>query len=148
MKRYIRSSRYQDARLAETTSDVSILRELSQSDERSVRFRVALNLNTPEDVLVNLLNDRDKYVRNGAACNESLPESEMRRIAELPSTTRTYKLKMNLIDNIGCPVDILEKLAQDEDEDVAHFAERRLNAGGVSAWSRDSEGILIYKGYS
>lgn len=148
MKRYIRSSRYSDAKLAETTSDSSILRELALSDEGSVRFRVALNLHTPEDVLISLLQDPDKNVRNGVAGNEALPESEMRRIADLPLTTRTYKMKINLIDNIGCPVELLEKLAQDKDEDVAHYAERRLNAGGMSAWYRDSAGILRYRGYS
>ena len=145
MKRYVKAS---DARLAELTSDIDKLVQLAESPSASVRFRVALNKNTPIDILVNLLHDPDPHVRYGAAFNENIPESEMQAIADAPTTTRNYKLKLSLIDNINCPVYILEQLASDRDPDVASQAKHRLDSeSSQSAWERDNEGILRFRGY-
>lgn len=147
MKRYIKSTSFGYAYLAETCTDSNHLREFAEHPSAEIRFRVAINPFTPQDALITLLHDEDKDVRNGVALNESLPESVMYQIADLPSSSRTYKQKLNLINNIACPVDILEQLADDRNPDVAHFAQRRLsNTNAESEWRRDSDNVLRYGG--
>jgi len=129
-----------------TSSDISaeILRALASSDEWEVREAVAWHENTPSDIVKTLAEDNDSDVRR-ATQDRSFPrewrtKTDDEKVAALQSadvlpeiihtlaTSDRWRLRQAVAWSPSTPESILEKLQEDDDDDVKAAAtiERQL----------------------
>jgi 3-methyladenine DNA glycosylase AlkC len=91
-----------------------LLVELSKDKDRFVRRAVAKNPNTPSEVLVELSKDKDVDVRYLVAKNSNTPKEVL---AEL-SKDKDWFVRLAVAENPNTPKEVLVELSKDEDVDV------------------------------
>lgn len=109
--------------LAYATKDLDILEQLSEDKDEYIRYGVAENKRTPEEILRKLANDEDRHVRETIALNPNTTEEVLRKLAgDKTRVVREYVAK-----NSNTPVDVLRKLSDDEDKDVRERVAENYN---------------------
>lgn len=123
--------------LAVNTKDENILRKLSKDDSGWVRRYVALNKNTPVDILRELA--EDKGLRNLLANNPNTPVDILEKLAgDGDKWTRK-----ELASNPNTPEDVLKQLANDENEDVSKKALLNLKGRNMKITSKSFSIIKV-----
>ena len=112
-----------------TSDSLEEIKELSMHKDPRVRWSVAVNPSTPENILINLSqDDQEAYasdqVRSGVAENENSSLS----VFEFLLSSEEWNLKNKIAANINCPSSILEKLSEDPDDGIRAAVASNLNA--------------------
>lgn len=123
-------------------TDCEVLEVLVYSQNWRIRQAVACHGNTPDSIIELLANDEDCDVRQ-AALDRQLPQEwrnldDDKRIQRLKTETTPYEvlkilscsenwvIRQHVVNNTGTNREILEKLANDKDDDVSTDARERL----------------------
>ena len=127
---------------------VEVFDDLVNSENYSIRQAIALNEQTPKDILDKLSKDEDNDVKDAIAYRE-LPQKwksidDYEKIAKLEdeedvdlavikifANSNNYSLRAAVAIHPRTPKEILEKLADDEDEDVKENVLKNLSKKGV-----------------
>ncbi len=112
-------SRWAVAKNHLTPSDV--LENLASDSINLVRALVATNPNTPPHIL-NMLFSDEKIVRDGLSGNPNTPA----KILKVLSSDRDKMVRLRVAENRSTPKDLLASMVDDEDKDVAKAAEIKL----------------------
>jgi hypothetical protein len=107
-----------------------VLRLLSQTESLSTLRQIASNPNTEVALLRQLALREEEEVRIGIAYNPAVPPEILRGLCEDPSEG----IRIDLACNEGLPPDALDILAVDEDEQVRSCLARRVDL--PRAWVR------------
>ena len=110
--------------LENNNASPEIIEELAEDEDSYVRKEVAYNPNTPVEVLRKLTGDEDKDVRWGAIRNPNIPADILRELAE----DKDKHMRYEVARNPNTPIDILRKLADDEDRNVRRGVAENPNA--------------------
>lgn len=97
--------------IAGCIKDIDKIRELSQHKNKKVREKIAVNKNTPEDVIIRLINDSDENVRAEALGRDFITEDVLRKNHMNPY----WYIRYRIIHNINCPQDIINVHAGDQE---------------------------------
>ncbi len=100
--------------MAKETTDVALLRELSENDNEGVRSDVAKNSALPIDIQKTLVDDKNWMVRNYLGANRSIDSS----VAQILSDDSDHRVRWTVAKNPNSPEEILLKLAEDESPQV------------------------------
>jgi hypothetical protein len=90
----------------------------------NTRINIALNSNTPVEVLEVLSTDEDFVVRCNVANNPNTPVE----VLKVLSTDKHYWVRCAVAGNPNTPVEVLEVLSTDEDYDVRHWVAENPNS--------------------
>jgi hypothetical protein len=99
----------------------NILAYLASDSVNLVRALVATNPNTPSHILNTLFSD-EKIVRDGLSGNPNTPK----KILKVLSNDRDKMVRLRVAENRLASKDILTSMLDDEDKDVAKAAEIKL----------------------
>ena len=100
-----------------------VLTELAKDSHWAVRVSVACNPNTPADVLTKLTKDSDCDVRRYAAGNPNTPVDVLTELAK----DSDWYVRLSAAGNPNTPADVLTELAKDSDCIVRRNAARNPN---------------------
>lgn len=100
----------------------SALEILAKDESSDVREAVAKHRNTSEGTLLKLADDPDGHIRMVVARRPHLPESVFNAIAQSPF----FEYRREIVLNLTCPLELLEKLANDPEPKVSQAATKRL----------------------
>ncbi|MBP5458842.1 MAG: HEAT repeat domain-containing protein [Clostridia bacterium] len=120
-----------------------LFEKLSKSDQLMIRFRVASRMNAPADVLLDMLQDSDENVRREAAqsIRTISHNDDTEKVKELAGDIRTpgdildsmshsnffnKDVLRSIAGNPSAQFDTLERLAKNQDKEVAETAETTL----------------------
>ena len=106
--------KYGKLNLLENNASPEMIEELAEDEDSYVRYEVAKNPNTPIDILTKLAEDENSDVRWGAIRNPNTPADILRELAE----DKEWYVRYEVTRNPNTTVDILAKLAEDEDWSV------------------------------
>ena len=124
-------------------TDCKVLEVLVYSQSWRIRQAVACHGNAPDSIIELLANDEDCDVRQAALLDRHLPQGwrnldDDERIQRLKTETTPYDvlkilscsenwlIRQHVANNTGANREILEKLANDKDDDVSTDARERL----------------------
>ena len=99
-----------------------ILAKLAGDNIPEINRSLALNSNTPLDILNNLLT-KDSETKQNVLKNKSLPLEVLEKFAKHPHA----EYRMSVATNTSLPPDLLHQLAQDHDFDVRELVSRNQN---------------------
>ena len=97
--------------IAACIKDIDKIRELSLHKNKEVREKIAVNKNTPEDVIIRLINDSDENVRAEALGRNCISEDVLRKNHTHPY----WYIRYRIVHNINCPQDIINVHAGDQE---------------------------------
>lgn len=125
MKRVIIANSLDDYMIKSKNPNTSaeVLKELADHADYFVRWNVAENPNTSSDVLRKLADDADEPVRECVAENSNTPLDVLRKLAD----DADYDVRCGVARNLNTPADVLRKLADDADNSVRRNVARNLN---------------------
>ena len=109
--------------LLENNASPEILKELAEDEDGWVREEVAKNPNTPVEALRKLTGDKDKVVRQRVAMNPNAPVEALRKLAE----DKDVDVRYEVARNPKTPIEALKKLAEDKDWDVRNTVAKNPN---------------------
>jgi len=89
-----------------------ILEELAEDEDKYVRRGVAEHPSTPAEILMKLAEDEDKWVRQNVVENPRTPVEVLVRLAE----DKDEDVRRGVAENPNTPSEALRKLAEDKDE--------------------------------
>ena len=95
--------------LENNNASPEIIEELAEDEDSYVRKEVAKNPNTPVDILRKLAEDKGANVKYLVAKNPNTPVDILRKLAE----DKDWRVRAGVPRNPNTPVDILIKLAED-----------------------------------
>lgn len=107
--------------LARETDDPEVLADLAHDDLAIVRAAAAGRVTDPL-IIKELANDPDEYVREQLVFNPAISRNIMKKLASDPNM-----FVRNQVANYTDDVEILEQLAQDEEEYVSEHAAERID---------------------
>ena len=110
-------------KIAFTTKDVNVLRQLAKDDDNNVRCFVALNISTPVNVLRQLAKDKSAKVRQSVATNQKTPSA----IIEQLVADRDDTVRKSVIYNPNMSVhsDAFHQLMFDQNQEIKIAAVQR-----------------------
>jgi len=112
-------SRWAVAKNHHTPTD--ILERLSKDPINLVRALVATNPNTPSSILSGLFGD-EKIVRDGLSGNPNTPL----KLLKVLSMDKDKLVRLRVVDNPSCSVEILKTMADDSEPDIVKAVEIKL----------------------
>ena len=118
-----------------STSPV-VLSELSMDTDYDVKRAVARNEHTPPAVLSKLAKESDNEMKMQLVYNHKTPPEVLRMLVEEKGSDKW--IKIYAAKNPNAPVDVLEKLIQDNDHDISSAAAKNPNTP-VRAIKAESE---------
>ena len=109
--------------LENNNASPEIIEELAEDEDSYVRKEVANNPNTPVDILRKLAGDKGANVKYSVAKNPNTPVDILRKLAE----DKDWRARAGVPRNPNTPVDILIKLAEDVYSGVRYEVPRNPN---------------------
>lgn len=100
---------------------IDILESLSKDKVNLVRALVATNPNTPVKVLTKLFND-EKIVRDGLSGNKNTPS----KLLDILAFDKDKMVRLRVAENRNTSVSILKEMLKDDDQNVSKAAEVKL----------------------
>lgn len=86
-------------------------------------YDIAMDSDTPTNMIIKLSTDKDYYVRCRVADNSNAPVDILTKL----STDEDRYVRCRVAENPNTPIDTLNKLSKDEDWITAHSARETLS---------------------
>ena len=132
-KSRIRDPDVRDVAASHERTPPAVLTRLARVADSYIRAAVAANPRTPADVLVALSTDPDEYVRTRVSGNESTMPATIIALSHDASP----RVRQGVADRANLPLDVLERLLNDESQEVREIA--LANPGAREVFHRRGE---------